>query len=255
MAIRGRPREDVGMPMIRYRSGTTTLTAYLAVPAGDGPWPGLVVVHDLVGFRGDVRDQADRLAGDGYLALAPSLYSHGGAIRCVVSTLVAAQRHTVSPAVRDIDAAGAELRSRADCTGRIGVIGFCMGGGFALMSAVDADFDAASVNYGIVPKRAERALAGACPVVASYGGKDRTLRGAAGRLEAALTALDVPHDVKEYPTVGHSFLNDLPKLMTGPLNPMNVVMGIGSRDPKAAEDAWNRIHAFFELHLRTPSKP
>lgn len=255
MAIPGPPREDGEMPMIRLTSGTATLAAYLAVPSGAGPWPGVVVVHDAVGFRGDVKDQADRLAAEGYLAIAPSLYSRGGGIRCVVSTLMAAQRGTRGTAVADIDAARGELTGRSDCTGRIGVIGFCMGGSFALMSAVGSDFEAASVNYGVVPKDAERALAGACPVVASYGGKDRSLRGAAGRLDSALTALDVPHDVKEYPTVGHSFLNELPGFMTSQMNPMNLVMGVASRDPKAVEDAWNRIHAFFDLHLRTPAHP
>ncbi len=66
---------------------------------------------------------------------------------------------------------------------------------------------AASVNYGRVPKDAQEILAGACPIVASYGGKDKTIRGGAPRLDQALTDLGIPHDVREYPAAGHGFLN------------------------------------------------
>jgi carboxymethylenebutenolidase len=85
-----------------------------------------------------------------------------------------------------------------------------MGGGFALLLAADRGFTVSSVNYGTAPKDAYTAsfLRRACPIVGSYGGKDRTLRGAADRLERALTAVGVEHDVKEYPEAGHSFFND-----------------------------------------------
>jgi len=65
------------MTSVRFPSGDTDLEGCLAVPAGAGPWPGIVVVHDVFGFRGDVRDQADRIAAEGYFVLAPSLYSRG----------------------------------------------------------------------------------------------------------------------------------------------------------------------------------
>ena len=81
-----------------------------------------------------------------------------------------------------------------------------------LLLAPGRGFSASSVNYGTAPKYAyaQSFLTGACPIVASYGAKDRTLRGAADRLERALTAVGVDHDVKEYPEAGHAFLNDLP---------------------------------------------
>jgi carboxymethylenebutenolidase len=124
-----------------------------------------------------------------------------------------------------------------------------MGGGFALVAATKG-FDVASVNYGRLPKDPEHALAGACPVVASYGGRDKSLPGAARKLEATLQRLHVPHDVKEYPDAGHSFLNDSEN--GGPVLrfTVNRILGVGS-SPDAAVDAWARIDAFFEEHLRS----
>jgi carboxymethylenebutenolidase len=85
-------------------------------------------------------------------------------------------------------------------------------------------------------------------VVASYGGRDRPLRGAADALDSALTGAGVVHDVKEYPDAGHSFLNSAPN-GPRPLRPLLRVAGIGP-DPVAAGDAWRRIDAFFGTHLK-----
>lgn len=122
-----------------------------------------------------------------------------------------------------------------------------MGGGFALLTA-RTGFDAASVNYGQLPRDLEAAVTGACPVVGSFGARDFTLRGAATRLDAALTRAGVVHDVQEYPSASHSFLNDAengPRL----LRPLIRITGMGP-EPAAAADAWRRIEAFFATHLR-----
>jgi carboxymethylenebutenolidase len=220
------------------------LRAHLAVPpVGSGPWPGVVVLHEVFGLTDDVRQQADRLAGAGYLALAPDLFSAGGALRCLRSTFSALSSGS-GPAFGDIEATRAALAARPDCTGRIGVVGFCMGGGFALVAATRG-FDAAAPNYGPLPPDPAQLLRGACPVVASYGGRDRGLPGAAATLETALTEAGVEHDVKEYPQAGHSFLN---RHNVGVLTVLERVAGLSYHEP-SAEDAWARILRFFAHHL------
>ncbi len=226
-------------------ASASSLRAHLAVPpVGDGPWPGVVVLHEVFGLTDDVRQQADRLAAAGYLAVAPDLFTAGGALRCLKSVVGALSRGS-GPAVDDITAVRTWLAGREDCTGTVGVLGFCMGGGFALVMAAQG-FDAAAPNYGPLPKDPAAVLAGACPVVASYGRRDLGLRGAAATLEQALTEAGVEHDVVEYADAGHSFLNrhDL-----GPLSVLERIGGFAYHEP-SAEDAWRRILQFFDRHLR-----
>jgi carboxymethylenebutenolidase len=230
------------------RGGSQPLHGYLARPSrGDGPWPGVVVVHEVFGLDEQSRGHTERLAAAGFLALAVDLYSAGGARRCLVSTMRALRRGE-GRAFTDIDTGREWLSRSPDHSGGIGVIGFCLGGGFALMTAAGHGFDVASVNYAFPPRDLDARVDGACPVVASYGGRDRPLRGAAAALDTALTKVGVVHDVKEYPGAGHSFLNSAPN---GPriLRPLLRVAGMGP-DPAAADDAWRRIETFFHENLK-----
>jgi carboxymethylenebutenolidase len=236
-------------------SGVADLDGELAVPAEGGPWPGVVVVHDAFGMTDDIGRIARRFASAGYLALVPALYSRRapGALagfRCVRSVFGDLVRGR-GRALEDLDAARAFLTARDDSTGRTGIAGFCLGGGFALLAA-GRGFDASAPYYGQLP-RDPALLDGACPVVASFGGRDRSLRGAAGKLDRLLTERDVPHDIKEYPDAGHSFANrNKPRPVLSPL----MRLAIGAEFNESADsDAWQRVHGFFAAHLRGPAGP
>jgi carboxymethylenebutenolidase len=231
------------MPDISYPVADRTARGYLAVPAGPGPWPGVVVIHEAFGLNADIRQKADQFAEHGYLALAPDLFDGKPWMRCVVGAIRQVRARSGS-AFAMLEAARGVLAARDDCTGRTGVIGFCLGGGFALLCAPRGGFSVASVNYGEVPEDAESALRGACPVVGSFGARDVGGTKPKERLERALTVLEVPHDVQVYPGSGHRFMSE----SSGASAILARFARMSYQEADAA-DAWRRIYAFFGEHL------
>jgi carboxymethylenebutenolidase len=129
---------------------------------------------------------------------------------------------------------------------RIAIAGFCLGGGFALIAALQGPYKAAAPYYGEVAKDLKH-LEGICPVVGGYGGRDRIFASHGERLERHLTTLGVEHDVKVYPDAGHSFMSQHDQTLLVRLaarGPMKV-----GYDANAAEDSWRRMLTFFERHL------
>ncbi len=219
--------------------------AVLATPAGAGPHPGVVIIHDLTGFRADTRRHCARFADEGYAAIAPDLYA-GGSAACVVQTLLSMTTHR-GAAYEVIAEARRTLAARGDVdAARIGIMGFCMGGGFALVSAADDAYAVAAPFYGAVPKEAER-LRGICPTLAQYGERDSAFVPHAHRLRDHLEKLGVEHEVLIHDGVGHSFMNDHsdPLMRIAPhLPPMHA-----GYDAATEADAWGRVLAFFARHM------
>jgi carboxymethylenebutenolidase len=236
------------MPVETQETTAGLLRAYVARPpgaSGPGPFPGVVVVHEIFGLNDDMRRIARRFAESGYVALAPDLYSHGNKAICLSRVLTDMARGNKGQTLDDLVAARDALKNRPDVdAGRVAVAGFCMGGGFALMLGTKGA-QAASVNYGPVPKE-RKELDGVCPVVASYGGLDKHFAPMAPRLDEHLTALGVPHDVKTYPNVGHSFFSwdNAPAWLLKLPSPMHP--GYSETE---AEDAWRRLLDFFAEHV------
>ncbi|MEM1414969.1 MAG: dienelactone hydrolase family protein [Myxococcota bacterium] len=225
--------------------GTTPRRSALALPEGaTGSVPGVVIVHDIVGFSADVRRHVLRFAEAGYAALAPDLFGRRTP-GCIVRAIKAA-RAGEGEAFEVLRAARAHLAAQEAVDGaRLGIVGFCLGGGFALIAAADEPYRVAGPFYGEVPEDPER-LRGLCPTLAQYGSRDRMYRSHATRLRQHLEVLDVPGEVVMHEGVGHSFMNRLPPWLSlgGVLPPMHAAY-----DEATEADAWERLLGFFATHL------
>jgi carboxymethylenebutenolidase len=238
---------------VRIPFGNRDLPAALAMPdTVTGPprrRPAVIVIHELFGLNDDIRSIASRFADEGYVAVAPDFMSGlGPQPLCMVRFARGLNRVAVGRPYRQLDAIRQWLGRQPAVDGdRIGVAGFCIGGGLALLYAATAD-DVAVVApfYAPVAADAGGRLSGICPVVASYGQRDGFFGSMADRLDAALTAAGVDHDVKSYPQAGHSFMNHHDGIAgwIGARIPMHA-----GYEPDAAEDAWRRVTAFFGRYL------
>jgi carboxymethylenebutenolidase len=211
-------------------------TSYLSVPAGIGPHPGVVVVHEAFGLNDNIRDICRRFAEQGYAALGVDLFDGRNRALCMarmfIGGLVCNLDHFGVPALK---AALGRLADHPEVdAARVGAIGFCLGGSVVLTWAcTDNRLTAIAPYYGTAP-RPRTAIRRLCPVVGSWPGKDFTTK-AARILETELTAAGVPHDIKVYLGTKHAFFNDqLPKRY----------------DAVAAADSWQRVLAFFDEHVK-----
>ena len=229
------------MTTIQIEAPDGPIDALLDTPQGKGPWPGVVVIHDAVGYGPDNELISQRIAQAGYLALTPNMFARGGRARCIVRVMRELQTKR-GRALDDILAARDHLQSMPECTGRVGIAGFCMGGGFALIMSPKG-FGASAPFYGTpLPRNLSETLDGACPIVASFGSRDPFGIGAPKKFREVTAAKRITADIKTYPGAGHSFANQLPA------QPLLRVVGFGY-NRAAADDAWDRVFAFFGEHL------
>lgn len=207
---------------------------HLALPDEPGPHPGVVVIHEIFGLNENIKDIAGRFADQGYAALAVDLFGGRNRAVCMARFMTGMLAGSVNRyGIADLKAALTHLAGLPEVDPkRIGAIGFCMGGGFAIAWAcTDNRLKAIAPFYGANPRPLD-AVQRACPVVGSYPEKDFTA-GAGRALDKALDRHGIAHDIKIYPGAGHSFFNDRGR----------------AYDKAAATDSWTRVLGFFGEHL------
>jgi len=222
------------------------LPGVLTVPDGaDGPLPARLMIYEIFGMSDEMRRVARDLAAEGYAVLIPDLFARGRVRALCVAATMRTMVTGSGAAMDDLEAARRWLVERPEVDGtRLGTIGFCMGGSFALLLARTGVYKVSAPFYGRPPD-----LPRSCPVVASFGGRDLGMRGAPEKLTADLEALGVPHDVKVYPDAGHSFFTRTPGLKGRVVRRLPIH---AEYHEASAQDAHRRVVAFFREHLGAP---
>ena len=235
------PKEDKRIKTERVTvaspEGNENIRGYLARPAqGAGKWPGVLVVHENRGLNPYIEDVARRLAVDNFLAFAPDgLTSVGGYPGDDEKGGELFRKVDREKMTQDFVAAAKWLKARPDCTSKIGVVGFCFGGGIANTLAVRLgnDLSAAVPFYGGQPPAADVAKIKS-PLLLHYAGLDQRVNAGWPAYETALKANHVSYQEYVYENVNHGFHND-----TTP-----------RYDEAAAKLAWKRTIDFFNKNLR-----
>jgi carboxymethylenebutenolidase len=228
--------------------GGDTINAYLAEPHGEGPFPGVVVIHHMPGWDEATTEIANRFAAHGYLAIVPNLH-HRDAPGASPDDAAAASRAAGGvPDERllgDVEGAATYLRALADSNGKVGVIGYCSGGRQAFLVACSLDVDAAVDCYGAfvvgnppeglnmqpIIHLAENLR---CPLLGLFGNDDQApTPQQVDELEAELKRLGKDYEFHRYDGAGHAFFNT----------------ARDSYRPQAATDGWGRIFTFYGRHL------
>lgn len=227
---------DTTSETLTFRANGGTADGYLARPTSGGPHPGVVVIQEWWGLNDNIKDIANRIAAEGYVALAPDLY-HGQVAeepdlaQKLMMALVQEQ------AVKDMNGAVAALQHRDDViAGRIGVTGFCMGGGLALLLAMkNPEVTACAPFYGVPMGDLDDCKNIRGRVLGIYAGKDQFVNADfVQKVDGALKGAGVDHEIVVYPDADHGFFND-----TSP-----------AYDAEAAADSWEKVKALFASQLK-----
>ncbi|HEX4774069.1 MAG TPA: dienelactone hydrolase family protein [Candidatus Saccharimonadales bacterium] len=240
--------------MIKLQSGDKDFPAYLATPAGKIKG-GLIVIHEVWGLTDHIKDVADRLTKEGYLALAPDLMHEAGITEMATDQLAEdlfnpEKRNQVQPQLRALmtplhqpDFAEHTLAKLKVCfdylyqkaDGKVAVIGFCFGGTYSFsLAATEPRLKLALPFYGHADMSVEDLRRIACPVRAFYGANDERLMAALPELKAKMKQAGVDFKTHVYPSAGHAFFNDTNKF---------------AYNEPAAKDAWQKLLAYLQESL------
>ena len=244
------PGEAIQSETIQYRGHDgTMMNAYFSRPAAAGRYPGVIVSIEAYGLVEHMKDVTRRFAAEGYLAIAPDLYTReGGPDASNLDSVI--QKLFASPdarAVGDLDGAAVYLKGQTNCTGKVGMIGFCSGGRYTLITAckttnIDAAVDSAG-GYIIEDEHTEQRPVSpidmistlSCPLLATFGEEDPNPPPAhADRLREELEKHGKTHEIWMYPNAGHGFFADYRE----------------SYRAAPAQDMWHRVLVFYEKYLR-----
>jgi carboxymethylenebutenolidase len=231
-AVADEPRGTVTFP-----STSGDGSGYLAVPESTGRHPAVIVIQEWWGLNDWIRQQADRFAGQGYAALAVDLY-RGKVAAAQEEAHELSRGLPTDRAMADLKAGFDFLTKRKDVDpSRIAVIGWCMGGGYALQLAIaEPRIAAAAINYGHLVTNPQAIAGIKPPILGNFGAADRGIPSDDVKaFDAALSKAGKTFDVKIYDGAGHAFMN--------PNNKQGYVR-------TAADDAWKRIDAFFAKYLK-----
>jgi carboxymethylenebutenolidase len=229
---------------VQIQAADGTMSAHLALPSGGGPRPAVVVIMEAFGLVKHIREVADRLAGEGYVAIAPDFYYRDAPHNSfgydeLPKALGLMQKVNDERFVEDMRATVRQLRSLPEVgTSKLGVTGFCMGGRLTFLSAcaLPAEIAAAAPFYGGgIVGHLGQAGAIRCPLELFFGGKDPFIpMTQVEQIDAKLKELGKRYTLKTYPNANHGFFcNDRE-----------------SYDAGAASDAWKELRSFFAANLR-----
>jgi carboxymethylenebutenolidase len=225
---------------VEFASGGRVLGGYLAMPEGKGPFPAVVVIHEAYGLNDNIRDITRRFAGEGYAALGVDLFAGSNRAVCMARFMTGLFVNTLCHSgIRGLRASLDYLCARPEVDAdRVGAVGYCMGGSFAVAWACTDDRLKAIAPYYAMNPRPFSAVERLCPVVGSYPARDPVSTGDGHRLDRELDRLEVDHDIKFYPGTVHGFF----------------APGIRHNDV-AAKDSWGRVLAFFEEKVKAAKTP
>jgi carboxymethylenebutenolidase len=220
--------------MIQFPSNSHQTPGYLAVPDGPGPFPAVVAIQEWWGLVGHIKDVADRFAAEGFVTLAPDLY-HGQIAEEPNEARKLSMALDRARAMEEIAAAVRYLRGLKSVAGKVGIVGWCMGGGLALSAAANgAMVDAVVCFYGRPLDARDTAKLNA-PVLGLYGDKDGgNPLSIVQDFDNELEKKGITHHIHVYAGAEHAFFNDERPAF----------------HPEASADAWQRTLAWFWQYLK-----